>query len=151
MKVVYPVAANAAKYMIQLGLCLAPCSFLFSDLNAASGMDYSNVSFPAPRGVTANFVDPPSISWQIIAFSLPFTGTATLFVALRLYARTYILRFLGLDDRESYPDLRNIFADIIASISRHCFGMSSSRKKNYNRSLNFTAHVMDFLCIRDFM
>jgi hypothetical protein len=57
-------------------------------------------AFPPPLGVTANFVNPPSISWQLYAFSLPFTGAATLFVALRLYARAYVLRFLGLDDRE---------------------------------------------------
>ena len=57
-------------------------------------------AFHPPMGVTANFVDPPSISWQLYAFSLPFTGAATLFVALRLYARAYVLRFLGLDDRE---------------------------------------------------
>ncbi|KAE9364497.1 hypothetical protein N431DRAFT_550006 [Stipitochalara longipes BDJ] len=55
-------------------------------------------AFPPPLGVTANFVNPPSIAWHLYAFSLPFTGAATLFVALRLYARAYVLRFLGLDD-----------------------------------------------------
>lgn len=59
-------------------------------------------AFPPPQGVTANFVDPPSIAWQLFAFSFPFTGAATIFVALRLYARAYVLRFLGLDDRECF-------------------------------------------------
>lgn len=55
-------------------------------------------AFPPPPGVTANFVNPPNISWQLNAFCLPFTGAATIFVAMRLYARAYVLRFLGLDD-----------------------------------------------------
>jgi hypothetical protein len=64
-------------------------------------VDYSQLpALPPPPGVTANFVNPPSIAWQITAFSLPFSGAATIFVALRLYARAHILRFLGLDDRE---------------------------------------------------
>jgi hypothetical protein len=64
-------------------------------------VNYSQLpAFYPPPGVTANFVNPPSIAWQITAFSLPFSGVATLFVALRLYARAYILRFLGLDDRK---------------------------------------------------
>lgn len=58
-------------------------------------------AFPPPPGVTANFVNPPNISWQLNAFCLPFTGAATIFVAMRLYARAYVLRFLGLDDRKS--------------------------------------------------
>jgi hypothetical protein len=64
-------------------------------------VDYSQrPAFPPPPGITANFDNPPSIAWQITAFSLPFSGAATIFVALRLYARAHILRFLGLDDRE---------------------------------------------------
>lgn len=65
-------------------------------------VDTSHIpAFPPPPGVIANFVSLPNISWKIYAFSLPFTDGATLFAALRLYARAYVLRFLGLHDRES--------------------------------------------------
>jgi hypothetical protein len=69
-------------------------------------VNISNVpAFPPPPGITANFVNPPSTAWQLYAYSFPFTGAATLFVALRLYARACVLRFLGLDDRESSASL----------------------------------------------
>jgi hypothetical protein len=65
-------------------------------------VNISNVpAFPPPPGVIANFVNPPSIAWQLYAYSFPFTGAATLFVALRVYARAYALQLLGIDDRES--------------------------------------------------
>jgi hypothetical protein len=68
-------------------------------------VDYSQLpAFHPPPGVTANFMNPPNISWQVTALSLPFCGVATLFVALRLYVRAHILRFLGLDDCE-FPRL----------------------------------------------
>jgi hypothetical protein len=82
-------------------------------------VDYSQLpAFPPPPGITANFDNPPSIAWQITAFSLPFSGTATIFVALRLYARAHILRFLGLDDREFNVSSLKVITDILASVPR---------------------------------
>lgn len=80
---------------------------MFSELQAAflknntETADFSEISaWKPPPGVTADFVNPPSISWQVIAVSVPFTAVASICVVLRIYTRGVLLRCLGIDDGE---------------------------------------------------
>jgi hypothetical protein len=115
MKVAIDIAAPPAKVYIRAAplshslhlRCLMFSSLLQPDSKRVglsiwhgSSWLFPTSSVSSPHGVTASFVNPPSISCQITAFSPTFSGAATLFVVLRLYARAYILRVLGLDDRE---------------------------------------------------
>jgi hypothetical protein len=78
---------------------MAPAFNYTQVLTASDKIDYSQVpAYSPPPGVTANFINPPNISWQFIAASLPFTAIATICVALKIYTRRFILGFLGKDD-----------------------------------------------------
>lgn len=59
-------------------------------------------AYPAPPGVTPNFINPPSIAWKVSAISIPFTIAATVFVMLRYYARVFINKAVGIDDGEFF-------------------------------------------------
>jgi hypothetical protein len=62
---------------------------------------WSNIpAMPPPPGVTPNFVDPRNRTNVYIVVYTTFTSLVVLFVSLRLYAKIWITRSIGWDDRE---------------------------------------------------
>ncbi|KAG4432496.1 hypothetical protein IFR05_012036, partial [Cadophora sp. M221] len=65
----------------------------------ASSIDYSHVpAFDPPQGITANFINPPTIECSVLEVSLPLSVISTTFVAVRIYTRLKIVKSLGWDD-----------------------------------------------------
>ena len=54
--------------------------------------------FPAPPGVTPNYVNPEVRSFGIVPLGALFTTLSTIFLALRLYTKARIIRIFGWDD-----------------------------------------------------
>ncbi|KAL2062773.1 hypothetical protein VTL71DRAFT_5845 [Oculimacula yallundae] len=64
-----------------------------------SSIDYLHIpALDSPPGITANFINPPSIASSVLEVSLPLSIISTAFVALRIYTRWKIVRSLGWDD-----------------------------------------------------
>ncbi|PVH79659.1 hypothetical protein DL98DRAFT_217085 [Cadophora sp. DSE1049] len=64
-----------------------------------SSIDYSHVpAYDPPQGVTANFIDPPTIACSVLEVSLPLSVVSTAFVVVRIYTRWRIVNSLELDD-----------------------------------------------------
>ncbi|KAH9219309.1 hypothetical protein DL95DRAFT_520687 [Leptodontidium sp. 2 PMI_412] len=64
-----------------------------------SSVDYSHVpAFNPPQGITANFIDPPTIACSVLEVSLPLSVISTAFVAVRIYTRLKIVKSPGWDD-----------------------------------------------------
>lgn len=54
--------------------------------------------FPPPPGVTANFVNPPQHTNGLVPLIGVFLTLSTIFLALRLYTKAFLLRILGWED-----------------------------------------------------
>ncbi len=66
-----------------------------------SATDYTRVPAASPPpGLTANFVDPPTLACSVLEVSLSLSVTTTAFVAARIYAKACVVRKLGFDDCE---------------------------------------------------
>ena len=58
---------------------------------------------PPPPGVTANLVDPVSRERASIALHSTFLTLITFFLAMRIYTRKFISRWIGWDDCNDHP------------------------------------------------
>jgi hypothetical protein len=76
-------------------------------MNTSFGDTRSSVTgaWPPPPGFTPNFVDPPSIAWQVAPIRVAFSSAATFFVILRIYTRGVLIRTLGIDDGKFFLNL----------------------------------------------
>ncbi|KAH7323897.1 hypothetical protein BKA65DRAFT_481687 [Rhexocercosporidium sp. MPI-PUGE-AT-0058] len=64
-----------------------------------SPIDYSHVpALGSPRGMTANFIDPPTIACSVLDVGLPLSVISTIFVAVRVYTRLKTVKSPGWDD-----------------------------------------------------
>ena len=59
---------------------------------------------PPPPGVTPNFTDPYSSAAYNVIVNAVCLALVTVFVAMRLYAKTFITRALGIEDCEYFLD-----------------------------------------------
>ncbi|KAH7371812.1 hypothetical protein BKA64DRAFT_267341 [Cadophora sp. MPI-SDFR-AT-0126] len=64
-----------------------------------SSIDYSHVpALDPPRGVSANFIDPPTIACSVLEVSLPLSVVSAAFVVVRVYTRWRIMKSMGWND-----------------------------------------------------
>ena len=64
-------------------------------------VDYSHVPvLDPPRGITANFINPPAIACSVLEVSLPLSVVSTTYVLARIYTRWRIVKSMGWDDCE---------------------------------------------------
>lgn len=63
---------------------------------------------PPPPGQRANFVDPPNENASIIALQVVCMTLVTIFVAMRVCLRIFVLRAFGWDDGTLAPKSRHI-------------------------------------------
>ena len=62
-----------------------------------------------PPEQTANFVNPPRLENVIIGVTIPLSILATLFVAVRIYVRKFLIKHLWWDDCRSQSKPQNTY------------------------------------------